>query len=61
MRRPVGRFSTAKPPPSIASRSYGKCLDGGIISVNLVVGRLAWNWSGAGGVTVIAVLERTGR
>ena len=41
--------------------TYGKCLDGGIISVNLAGNKLSWNWSGAGGVTVVAVLERTGR
>jgi hypothetical protein len=41
--------------------TYGKCLDGGMISVTLAGNRLAWNWSGSGGVTVTALLERTGR
>jgi hypothetical protein len=36
-------------------------VDGGMVGVNLVGSKLAWTWSGAGGVTVIAVLERTGR
>jgi hypothetical protein len=38
--------------------TYGKCIDGGTITVNLVNGRLAWTWLGSG-VNVIAVLERT--
>jgi hypothetical protein len=41
--------------------TYGKCLDGGIISVTLAGNKLSWNWSGSGGVTVVALLERTGR
>jgi hypothetical protein len=41
--------------------TYGKCLDGGIISVTLAGNKLSWNWSGTGGVTVVALLERTGR
>lgn len=41
--------------------TYGKCLDGGMISVNMVGNRLAWTWTGTGDLTVIAVLERTGR
>jgi hypothetical protein len=40
--------------------TYGKCIDGGTITVNLVNGKLAWTWIGSG-VNVIAVLERTGR
>ena len=41
--------------------TYGRCIDGGTISVNLVNGRLAWTWTGASQgkqYTVIAVLER---
>ena len=40
--------------------TYGKCLDGGTISVNLVNGKLAWTWTGSENITVIAVLKRTG-
>ena len=39
--------------------TYGDCLDGGSITVNLVNGKLAWTWVGSG-ITVIAVLERPG-
>jgi hypothetical protein len=41
--------------------TYGDCIDGGNISVNLVRGRMAWTWSGQDSgkqYTVIAVLER---
>ena len=41
--------------------TYGKCLDGGMISVNLIGGKLAWTWTGLGDVNVTALLERTGR
>ena len=40
--------------------TYGDCVDGGAITVNLVNGKLAWTWVGSG-INVIAVLERTGR
>ena len=43
------------------SITYGRCVNGGTISVNLVNGRLAWTWTGQEGgtrYTVIAVLER---
>jgi hypothetical protein len=39
--------------------TYGDCVDGGAIAVNLVNGRLAWTWTGSG-IDVIAVLERIG-
>ncbi len=39
--------------------TYGDCVDGGAITVNLVNGKLAWTWVGSG-INVIAVLERTG-
>jgi hypothetical protein len=39
--------------------TYGDCVDGGAITVNLVNGKLAWTWFGSG-INVIAVLERTG-
>jgi hypothetical protein len=41
--------------------TYGNCLDGGTVSVNLFQGRLSWTWTGQqGGINynVIAVLER---
>lgn len=41
--------------------SYGNCLNGGLVTVNLVRGKLSWSWSGRQGATqysVIAVLER---
>ena len=39
--------------------TYGNCVDGGSITVNLVNGRLAWTWMGSG-ISVIAVLEKSG-
>ena len=39
--------------------TYGNCVDGGAISVDLVNGKLAWTWTGSN-VSVIAVLDRTG-
>ena len=41
--------------------TYGKCIDGGSVSINLFQGRLAWTWIGQSAgqqYTVIAVLER---
>ena len=40
--------------------TYGNCVDGGTISVNLVNGKLAWTWTKPGGISVIAVLKRAG-
>jgi hypothetical protein len=39
--------------------TYGNCVDGGAISVDLVNGKLAWTWTGSN-VSVIAVLDRAG-
>jgi hypothetical protein len=41
--------------------TYGKCLDGGMIEVNLIGGKLAWTWRGLGDVNVTALLEWTAR
>lgn len=41
--------------------TYGKCINGGAVSVNLFRGRLSWSWSGSHAgkqYNVIAVLER---
>jgi hypothetical protein len=42
------------------TRGRDHCIDGGSITVNLVSGKLAWTWTGQG-VSVTAVLERSGR
>ena len=38
--------------------TYGECTDGGIITVHLRNGELAWTWVGSGG-NVVAILARS--
>ena len=39
--------------------TYGRCTDGGTITVNLRNGQLAWSWGGSSGHSVIGVLGRS--
>jgi hypothetical protein len=38
--------------------TYGQCIDGGIITVKLRNGELAWSWVGPSGGNVLAVMTK---